>query len=95
VAYPLLQLGVLSLCRRFLNQFDTWVIVRPVILASVFFSSGVGYRLTWRNVDLRMGRPGVNVMITIFGDFSLKMAVFFKKQCYDPIFAKTGITFIF
>ena len=34
--------GVRSLWRRFLNQFDTWVIVSPVLLASVRFSSGVG-----------------------------------------------------
>ena len=39
------QFGVLSLCLRFLNQFETWVIVSPVFLAKVFFSSGVGYRL--------------------------------------------------
>lgn len=35
--------GVRSLCRRFLNQFDTCVNVSPVFLASNFFSSGVGY----------------------------------------------------
>ena len=39
------QFGVRSLCRRFLNQLETWVIVSPVFLAKVFFSSGVGYRL--------------------------------------------------
>lgn len=35
--------GVRSLCLRFLNQFETCVNVSPVFLASVFFSSGVGY----------------------------------------------------
>lgn len=37
--------GVRSLWRRFLNQFETCVSVRPVFLANVFFSSGVGYLL--------------------------------------------------
>lgn len=35
--------GVRSLCRRFLNQFDTCVNVSPVFFANNFFSSGVGY----------------------------------------------------
>lgn len=43
VTYKRLCCGVRSLCRRFLNQFDTWVSVRPVFFASNFFSSGVGY----------------------------------------------------
>ena len=39
----LLDPGVRSLWRRFLNQFETCVRVRPVFLASCLFSSGVGY----------------------------------------------------
>ena len=39
----LLDPGVLSLWRRFLNQFETCVRVSPVFLASCLFSSGVGY----------------------------------------------------
>lgn len=35
--------GVRSLCRRFLNQFDTWVRVSPVFFARFFFSSDAGY----------------------------------------------------
>jgi hypothetical protein len=38
------------------------------------------------------GHPGVDVMITIFGDFCLfsakKIGVFLKNQCYDQILEK-------
>lgn len=44
--------GVRSRCRRFLNQFDTWVNVRPVFFASIFFSSGVGYLLWSRKFKI-------------------------------------------
>jgi hypothetical protein len=37
---------------------------------------------------------GVNVMITIFGDFlqffGEKIGAFLKNQCYDPFFSKSG-----
>jgi hypothetical protein len=39
------------------------------------------------------GRPGVDVMITIFCDFRQfspkKIGVFLKNQCYDQSFAKS------
>jgi hypothetical protein len=41
-AHPL-RPGVLSRCRLFLNQLETWVRVRPVLFASALFSSGFGY----------------------------------------------------
>lgn len=46
--------GVRSRCRRFLNQFDTCVNVSPVFLASIFFSSGVGYLFQSKNRRKKM-----------------------------------------
>jgi hypothetical protein len=46
----------------------------------------------WPECSFIKWAPGVDVMITVFGDFSQfsakKIGVFLKYQCYDQLFSK-------
>jgi hypothetical protein len=63
----------------------------------VFFSVGKNSEKTMsvkKAPSINLRRPGVDVMITIFYDFSQfsakKIGVFLKYECYDQVIIKCG-----
>jgi hypothetical protein len=60
---------------------------------STIIANSMNWKTLFRN-KLQVRKQGVNVMITIFGDFchisAEKTGVFLKNHCYDQILAKTS-----